>query len=276
MKKPFLSSLTLKRLLTAVLAIAIAVSAFATAQYTERINDGGIRKGMANCLLELDSVSFSKLKSRIPDKMASTALWRNYIGQWEIKNDSLFLKSVLIEDKSCDTLQFVPAVIDDIYASRRTPSGYFADWVSDTVRIVSGDILRYRHMGWLSDWKTEEMVTIENGLVKDRIVYKNRVVNPVDESKVESIINSLDLGFIPERILLQLGYRGLDKNGKPTGYKVEVKQSCGDKAIDDKVVRAFENAAVIRKLVPIDYVRGQYKHENLYLTIPKSKERSAG
>ena len=119
MKKPFLSSLTLKRLLTAVLAIAIAVSAFATAQYTERINDGGIRKGMANCLLELDSVSFSKLKSRIPDKMASTALWPNYIGQWEIKNDSLFLKSVLIEDKSCDTLQFVPAVIDDIYASRR-------------------------------------------------------------------------------------------------------------------------------------------------------------
>lgn len=110
----------MKHLLSSILLIFVTVvTAFATGQITERINENGIDKGLAGRLLELDDSSFSKLKERIPAGMVSTALWRNYIGHWKIKNDSLFLDSVLVSDNSSDTLRFIPAVIDDIYAARR-------------------------------------------------------------------------------------------------------------------------------------------------------------
>lgn len=264
----------MKQLLSIVLIVSTVLTAFSTGQTTEKINDNGIRKGLTRCLLELDSASFSKLRERIPDKMASTALWRNYIGHWTIKNDSLFLDSVLVRDNTCDTLRFVPAKIDDIYASRRTPSGYFADWVTDTLRIVSGKILRYVHSGWQSDWENEEMVSVKGGLIKNRTMYENRVVNPVEEGDVRlrKIIDSLDLGFIPKRIVLQLGYRGFDKNGTPTGYNVKVLRGCGDTIVDDKVVRAFTDSTVVRRLIPIYYIRGQYKSREISVAIPASRD----
>lgn len=262
----------MKHLLLIVLIIATAFAAFSTGQTTERINDNGVNKGLTRCLLELDSVSFSKLKGRIPKGMVSTALWRGYIGCWKIKNDSLFLDSVLVGDRTSDTLRYVPIKIDDIYTAQRTPSGYFADWVTDTLRVVSGDVILYKHMGWESSWENEEIVSVKDGLVKDRVVYENSIVNPVndDEAGFRKVIDSLSLGFIPKRIILELGYRGFDENGIPTGYKVKAMRSCGDTIVDNRVVKAFENSTVMRSLIPIYYIRGQYRAQDRIVTIPKS------
>lgn len=263
----------MKHLLSIVLIITTAVTAFSTGQITEKIKDNGIDKGLAKCLLEQDSVSFSKLKERIPKKLVSTDLWRNYIGCWKIKNDSLFLDSVLVRDNMSDTVRFIPAMIDDIYAARRTPSGYFANWVTDTFRVVSGDVIHYQHMGWESSWEDEEIVSVKGGLVKYRTVYKNRLVNPVNEDETSNgkIIDSLNLGFIPKRIALQLGYLGFNENGITTGYKVKVIRSCGDTIVDNRVVRAFKDSAVMHRLVPIYYIRGQYKSHGCNVAIPKSR-----
>lgn len=264
----------MKYLLSIVLAIVVAVNAFSTAQFTEKINDNGVDKGLTNCLLELDSISYSKLKERIPDGTSSTALWRNYIACWKIKNDSLFLDSILIRDITCDTLRLVPAKIYDIYSARRTPSGYFAAWVTDTLRVVSGDVIQYVHSGWMSDWENEEFIAVEDGLLKNRTIYKNRVVNPVDEDKdrIRNTIDSLNLGYIPKNIVLQLGYSGFDENGNPTGHRVEVIRSCGDTIVDNRAVRAFSDATVMRGLLPVYYVRGRYKSHERILLIPKSRE----
>lgn len=262
----------MKHLLSLVLIAATAITAFSTGQITERINDNGVDKGLTRRLLELDSVTFSKFKQRIPEGMVSTALWRGYIGHWKIKNDSLFLDSVLVRDMASDADQFIPAEIDDIYASRRTPSGYFADWVTDTLRIVSGEIVLYEHMGWESSWENEEFICVKDGLVKDRIVYQNRVVNPVskDKIRIRELIDSLNLGCVPKRIVLQLGYQGFDENGNPTGYKVKVQRSSGDSIVDNRAVSAFKDSDVMRRLIPIYYIRGQYKAPEGDIAIPKS------
>ena len=47
----------MKRLFSVVLGGAMVMAAFATAQITEKIVDNGVGKGMATCLLELDSLS---------------------------------------------------------------------------------------------------------------------------------------------------------------------------------------------------------------------------
>lgn len=258
----------MKQLFLIGLLVATAVTALGTAQTPEQINDNGVDKKLAAYLLELDSATFSMLWERIPDKPVSTDLWRRYIGHWKIRNDSLFLDSVLV----MGTDRFEPAIIDDIYSSRLTPSGYFADWVTDSLRIVSGEIIRYEHMGWASDWENEEYVTVKDGLIKDRTVYKNRVVNPigVNYDSIKSVIDSLDLGFIPKMIVLRLEYDGFDENGTATGYKAEVIRSCGDTAVDDRVVRAITGSTKIFKMIPIYYIRGQYKAPGLSVKIPAS------
>ena len=259
----------MKRLFSVLLGVGVVVAAFATGQITERIVDNGVDKGMATCLLKLDSDTFSKLEERIPKKLTSTALWRGYIGHWKIENDSLFLDSVMVGAQGGS--RFVPAALNDIYASRRTPSGYFADWVSDTLRVVSGDIMRYVHMGWKSDWENEEYVVIEGGLVKGRIMYHNRVANPVAEGDAMKVIDSLDLGFIPKRMILRLGYQGFDDAGNPAACIAEVVRSSGDAAIDDRVVQAITTPAVMRRLVPVYYIRGRYSSPQIDLLIPASR-----
>lgn len=129
--------------------------------------------------------------------------------------------------------------------------------------------MRYRPMGWNSDWETEEMVTIKDGLVKGRIIYRNQVVNPVDESEVSMVIDSLDFGNISQRMLLQIGYQEFDETGTPTVCKVDIVRGSGDTAVDNRVARALDDVSVMRKVVPIYYIRGQYKSDDCNLVIPK-------
>ena len=130
-------------------------------------------------------------------------------------------------------------------------------------------------MGWWSNWAKEEFVSVKDGLIKNRIEYENRAVNPVSEYDIRQFIDSLNLGFIPERIILKFGYQGFDENGTPTGYKVNVLRSCGDTIVDNRVVRALRDSTVIRKLVPIYYIRGEYKSEVRYLNLPRSREHDS-
>ena len=259
----------MKRLFSVVLGGAMVMAAFATGQITEKIVDYGVGKGMATYLLELDSVSFSTLKGCIPNRLTSTALWRGYIGHWKIERDSLFLDSVMVGNREDN--RFVPIAIDDIYASRRTASGYFADWVSDTLRVVSGDFVRYVHMDWKSDWEIEEYVVVESGVVKDRIVYHNRVINPVAEGEARRVIDSLDFGFVPKRMILRIGYQDFDADGKPTECTAEVVRGSGDAAVDEKVVQALNDLAVMRRIVPVYYIRGRYCSPEIDLPIPASR-----
>lgn len=259
----------MKRLFSVVLGVAMFMAAFATGQITEKIVDNGLGKGMATCLLELDSVSFANLKARIPKRLTSTALWRGYIGHWKIERDSLFLDSVLVGDSEDN--RFVPIAINDIYASRRTTSGYFADWVSDTLRVVSGDFVRYVHMDWKSDWENEEYVVVEDGVVKDRVVYHNRVINPVAEGEARKVIDSLDFGFVPKRMILRIGYQDFDADGNPTECTAEVVRGSGDATVDEKVVQAINDLAVMRRIVPVYYIRGRYRSPQIDLSIPASR-----
>lgn len=258
----------MRHLLFALIVAGSWVMAFPTAQITERILDNGVPKDMAVCLLERDKGTFSVLKGRIPTEMSSTALWRNYIGCWKIQNDSLFLDSILVPNPAEDYPGFVPVKIDDIYGAHRTPSGYFADWVTDTLRVVSGDIVRYRHMGWASVWAKEEYIPVEAGRVKRRVIYRNRLVNSVSSDAQKAFVDSLDLGTIPERIVLRVECVEFDRKGRPAAGRVEVERSCGDSAADSSVVRVLEKPEVLARLLPVYLVRGRYQAVPQTISVP--------
>lgn len=260
----------MKRLVLLILGGLSALSGFSTAQFRELIYDGGVRKSMCSLLLELDSTTFSMIKNRLPQEVSNTALWRNYIGCWKIKNDSLFLDSVLVIEGSN---QYRPISIDDIYAQKRTASGYFADWVDDTLRVVSGKVVKYSHMGWDSRWENEEQIAMENGIVKGRVYKRNRLVNPgISALKLKSLLDSLELGEIPRRIILQVRYSDFDTEGNPTSCKVIVSKGSGDVATDNRVVTAIEKFMLTSKPLPIYYIDDKYTTDTYTIPIAPSRK----
>lgn len=252
-----------------VAAAATALAVFPTGQITEKITDNGVSRQMATCLLERDSATFARLKDRLPDRMTSTALYRNYIGCWKISGDSLFLDSILVPDLTSSGIRYKALPVDDIYGARRTPSGYFADWVTDTLRVVSGEIVRYVHAGWASVWAQEDYVTVRNGVVERRTADHNRRVNPVKnfQEAIQKAVSEADLGTIPHRLTLGLRYTEFDADGRPLACEARVDHTSGDSAVDARVARAVQQLFLEKNLLPVYYIRGRYISDPLHLPI---------
>ena len=98
----------------------------------------------------------------------STALWRGYVGGWEIVEDRLYLVSLdgALEDGTDATLETVfPGF----------PERVFAHWYSGTVRIPQGKQLEYVHMGYASKFEQDLLLEIERGVVVATRVRQNGV-----------------------------------------------------------------------------------------------------
>ena len=93
----------------------------------------------------------------------STALWRGYVGGWEIVDDRLYMVSLdgILEDGTDASLETVfPGFPDRV----------FAHWYSGTLRIPQGKQLEYVHMGYASKFEQDLFLDIERGvLMADRV-----------------------------------------------------------------------------------------------------------
>lgn len=89
----------------------------------------------------------------------STALWRGYVGTWEIRDDRLYLIALLglLSDGSETTLA---TIFPDF------PDRVFAHWYSGTLRIPEGKQLKYVHMGYGSTYERDFFIDIDKGVVQ--------------------------------------------------------------------------------------------------------------
>jgi len=101
----------------------------------------------------------------------STALWRCYVGSWEIVDDHLYLVGIdaALEDGSKATLATIfPDAGDRV----------FADWFSGTIRIPLGKMIEYVHSGYSSTYERDMFLDIERGVVVAKRVQQNGVAAP--------------------------------------------------------------------------------------------------
>lgn len=75
----------------------------------------------------------------------STACWRNYIGSWEIKDGRLYLTSIV----------GIYKLIGD--------SPISAEWYTGTLRVPTGSMREYVHMGYGSTYERELYIDVRNG-----------------------------------------------------------------------------------------------------------------
>lgn len=102
-----------------------------------------------------------------PFRETNTALWRRYVGAWEIRDDRLWLVDIFatLQDGS-------PATLDAIFPGQ--PGPIFAGWHTGMLRLPRGKQLKYVHMGFGSVHEENILLQVENGLVTSVEVQPNK------------------------------------------------------------------------------------------------------
>jgi hypothetical protein len=101
----------------------------------------------------------------------STALWRRYIGSWEIWEDRLYLVDLdaTLEDGSGASLEAIfPGFPDRV----------FAHWYTGALRLPQGRQLKYVHMGYGSVYESDLFLRIEKGVLVGRRTRINGTAGP--------------------------------------------------------------------------------------------------
>jgi len=134
-----------------------------TAQASEYLKDDGQLVAMLTTPLE---DYFNQGGPHPGFQNTSTALWRGYVGTWEIVDDRLYLTEVngWLRSGREATLQSVfPDATDRV----------FAHWFSGQLRMAQGRLMRYVHRGFSSAYERDLLVTVKDGVVLSREVRVN-------------------------------------------------------------------------------------------------------
>jgi len=126
-----------------------------TAQIAETLNYLG--EDVAMCTNPLSDY-FAMVGTKPRFESNCTALWRGYVGSWEIAGDRLYLIGLTgtLEDGTTATLATIfPGCPDRV----------FAHWYSGTIRIPQGKQLEYVHMGYGSTYERDLFLEVERGVV---------------------------------------------------------------------------------------------------------------
>ena len=135
-----------------------------TAQIAEKLTYQGHTYSM--CTQPLDD--YFSLADVDPgfDTRSCTALWRGYVGSWEIRDDRLYLVGLNASRENGS-----PASLADIFPD--FPDRVFAHWYTGWLRVPQGKMLEYKHMGYASVFEEDLFITIDKGVVTDTHVQSN-------------------------------------------------------------------------------------------------------
>lgn len=126
-----------------------------TAQIAEILCYDGHEVSM--CTEPLDD--YFSLAGTAPEfQIKTTALWRGYVGTWEIRNDRLYLiglSGTLKDGSEVNVATLFPDYPDRVYAH----------WYSGILRVPQGKLLEYVHGGYASSYEKDLMINIDRGVV---------------------------------------------------------------------------------------------------------------
>ena len=126
-----------------------------TAQIAERLR----YQGMDHALCTNPLSDYFALGGTNPGfEPSCTALWRGYVGTWEIIGERLYLTGLTgtLEDGT-------EASLETLFPG--FPSRVFAHWYSGSLRIPQGRQLEYVHMGYGSTYERDLFLEIARGVV---------------------------------------------------------------------------------------------------------------
>jgi hypothetical protein len=134
-----------------------------TAQIAERL----IFEGQEHALLSNPLSEYFALGGERPDfQSTSTALWRGYVGTWEVVSDRLYMVAIKGWLESGQE-----ASLETVFPG--FPNRVFAHWFTGKLRIPQGRQLEYVHMGYASSYEQDLFLSFKNGLLTGKEVQVN-------------------------------------------------------------------------------------------------------
>ena len=109
--------------------------------------------------------SYLETRSDVGFIFKSTGLVRGYIGTWEIKNNQLYLISLLgfvDNNKKVDLSYLFPNITE-----------VFADWFSGDIRIPEGELLKKINLGYASVFEKDRILSFKEGIIIGETVKDN-------------------------------------------------------------------------------------------------------
>ncbi len=101
-----------------------------------------------------------------PFQEQSTALWRCYVGTWEIREGRLYLIGIeaQLEDGTRVTLETLfPGYPDRV----------FAHWLTGKLRVPQGQVTKYVHQGYQTQFQADLFLHLKKGVLVSTEVIRN-------------------------------------------------------------------------------------------------------
>jgi hypothetical protein len=154
----------MKKILISILAcLSLAAPAGATAQIGETIIIDGKAEHMTIEPLGVylnKPENFDRFK-QYAQPAGCTALWRGYVGEWEIKEKKLYLNK--LNTGSCSEKDRGSFPLDKLFPDQ--PQPVLAKWYSGILIMPRGKLVEYVHMGYASRFERYLVMDIQEGVV---------------------------------------------------------------------------------------------------------------
>ena len=272
----------MKQIIITIIAwTAIVLSASATGQEGERI----VWKDKEYELLSEPlayNPAFESMLKRLGEVEASTSLWRGYVGHWEIENDMLYFDFLVAEAQP--PMKRINYAEDIPELRKYCKNGKCAaTWFSGTLRVVSGDCIKYEHMGWSRYYGHEDFIDVKQGKVvsvkrmENKVIIKGKTEDPDAKKKFNQFL--VDLGAQlykrhPEasgRILAKARYSNFGLMMMPTEVDVEVtfpnkREETPHPQMEREIKEKLANYILANQYLPLYYINGEIMQESW--TIP--------
>lgn len=98
----------------------------------------------------------------------NSACWRGYVASWKIEDGKLYL--INIDSPPIPKHKELPKYEENQNVMQKLFPGeaeVFASWVNGKLKIQSGELLEYVHMGYESVYETDIYLRFENGVLID-------------------------------------------------------------------------------------------------------------
>ena len=170
----------MKKTLSCIFAVMLALSSFATPQEANIIFiDGKAWSLFTTEPISEDSALYSKMMASLPkDRTILTLNWNGYISFWSIKKDCLLLDSIQMKFYDKEKKQLRTECLDKskmrkLFKGYTKNKGAMAKWFTGSLRMARGERIREEYLGAVYEY--EILLTVEKGRVTKRNDYQNKV-----------------------------------------------------------------------------------------------------
>ncbi len=180
-----------KVLLITIALLSFSVSSFATPQAPDKL----IHKGKLFNLFASPLESFYKGDKSRPKFMIEPRTWhsdnqRGYVATWEVRDNFLYLveiESWICEPPSSDNCK--RADLKELFGERYQDGRVKAEWFSGELRMPEGKVLQYVHMGYVSLYERDTILTVESGKIVGEKMIDNtkKPIPPIEELERQEV-----------------------------------------------------------------------------------------